>query len=108
MASVPQVRELLRSFLSGGLDLQNFADQFDDLHSEISVAGDPRLVALGDEIAAYLGRVSAELVGEIELKQWLFPLSFDFPLVANTIQGLVPAFSFSVNEQVVGKVFQEQ
>lgn len=108
MASVPQIRELVRSYLADPVGLQRFADQFEDLYSEVNSGSDPKAVSLCDEVAAYLGRVAAGFWDENRLKESLLPLSFEYPLDSNTPVGAVSMFALSVNDPVVGRAFPAQ
>lgn len=108
MVSVSQLREVVRQYLSGSLELQNFADRFEEQYSEIALGRDLQALALADEIAAYIGRVSSGFWSESELKESLFPLSFDLSLSANVLLGSAQMFPLSVNQQLVGKAFQEE
>ena len=75
MVSASKIREVIKSYLSGALDIQKFAECFESLYSEINLAGDPEALALGDRVQAFLGRVSAGYASERDLLAWLIPLS---------------------------------
>jgi hypothetical protein len=71
MVSASQIRDLIRSYLSGSLNLQRFADAFEDIYSRINVARDSEILALGDHIQVLLSRVSSKLASENDLRGWL-------------------------------------
>lgn len=98
MVSASHVRELIRNYLAGALDLQQFADRFEAQYSELNAGGDQDALELGDRVEALLGRVSAGYSSENDLKSWLLPLSIDFAPPSVFIFGVAP-----VNQQVVGE-----
>lgn len=75
MVSASQIRDLIRSYLSGSLSLQRFAEAFEAVYSEINVASEQDVLAFGDHIQVLLSRVSAGIASENELKGWLQALS---------------------------------
>jgi hypothetical protein len=78
MVSASQIRDLIRSYLSGSLSLQRFADAFEDIYSSINVAGESDALALADHIQVLLSRVSSKLASENDLQGWLRSLSQPF------------------------------
>jgi hypothetical protein len=108
MAAIPEIRSLIRRYLSSSVELQEFADLFEDHYSEMNLGNDAQALAFGDEVEAYLGRVSAGLINENELKVLLFPLSFDCPVSANLVVGSVQLFSVSLNQPAEGRAFPVQ
>jgi hypothetical protein len=98
MVSASHVRELIRNYLAGALDLQRFADCFEAQYSELNAGGDQDALELGDRVEALLGRVSAGYSDENDLKSWLLPLSIDFAPPSVFMFGVAP-----VSQQVVGE-----
>jgi len=97
MASVSKIRELLRRYLSGSLDLKGFADCFESQYSDLNIGNDSDALMLGDQVEALLGRVSAGYSNENDLKSWLLPLSADFVSLPSIFMfGVAP-----LNQQVV-------
>lgn len=78
MVSSSQIRDLIRSYLSGSLSLQRFAEAFEDLYSKINVASEKQILALGDHIQILLSRVSCGLASENDLRGWFQSLSQTF------------------------------
>lgn len=103
MASASKIREVVRSYLSGAIDIQKFAECFENQYSEVNRASDPEAIALGDRIQAFLGRVSAGYSSERDLLAWLIPVSRE-PISVNIIIGM-PAFPTSVNRLVEEEQF---
>jgi hypothetical protein len=99
MVSTSQVRELIRCYLSGALDLKNFAENFESLYSDINISCESEALALADRVQRFLGRVSSGYYAENDLRTALYPLAGE-PLAANTMIG-VPPFNLSVNHFVV-------
>jgi len=86
MVSVSQIRELLRRYLSGEMDLQGYAESFEDQYSELNIGPASEALSLADRVQGLLGRCSAGYCDEAELKRSLASLSFDEPLAANKME----------------------
>lgn len=99
MVSACQVRELLRSYLSGVVGLQSFADQFESLYSDMNASGESEALAIGDRVEGYLSRVSSGYSSENDLRAWLLPLSGE-SASANVVIAASP-FPVSVNQFVL-------
>ncbi|MGD0799665.1 MAG: hypothetical protein ABR910_18280 [Acidobacteriaceae bacterium] len=93
MVSASQIRDLIRSYLSGSLNLRRFAEAFEDIYSAINVASEPQVLALGDHVQTLLSRVSAKIATENDLRGWLQSLSQTFNPGGASVQydGLNPA-----------------
>jgi hypothetical protein len=87
MASVSQIRDLIRGYLHGEVPLQEFADRFEDLYSDANVGGEPDVLALADCVEAFVGRVAAGYSSESDLVTWLEPLSYDPPMATSCNTG---------------------
>lgn len=77
MASALEVRKIIRKYLAGDIELQSFAEAFEDQYSALIVAKDMESLILGDRVQALLGRVSSKFANESDLKNWLLPLSVE-------------------------------
>ena len=99
MVSACQIRELLRSYLSGVVDLQSFAEQFESLYSDLNISGESEALAIGDRVQGHLARVSSGYSSENDLRAWLLPLSAE-SASANMIVGVGP-FPVSINQLVM-------
>ena len=78
MVSSSQIRDLIRSYLSGSLSLQRFAEAFEDLYSKLNIASEKQVLTLGDHIEILLSRVSSGLASENDLRSWFQSLSQTF------------------------------
>lgn len=103
MISASEIRELARNYLSGALNIQQFAENFENQYSEINIACDLEALSLGDRIQALLGRVSAGYASERDFQEWLVPLSRE-PLSVNMFIGFSSSFPASVNHFAVGEI----
>lgn len=99
MASVPQIRGLIRGYLSGEIDLQSFSDEFDSVYAELNHLGSPDSLEIADKVQVFLARISSHLASESDLKSWLLPLSSE-QVSANIIVTMSSVPS-SVNHVVV-------
>jgi len=75
MVSASQINDLIRSYLSGSLNLQRFADAFEAIYSDINVAGEHNVLSLGDHVQVLLSRVSSGYANENDLRGWFLALS---------------------------------
>lgn len=75
MVSASQINDLIRSYLSGSLNLQRFADAFEAVYSGMNVACEHHVLALGDHVQVLLSRVSSGYASEDDLRGWFLALS---------------------------------